>query len=123
LNGFPTVRLQGQKGGRPVRDADVTPETNELDRLRAENARLRALLEAHGIDLQRSLAEPAAPQRSEASRLSTDEKVSAAHAARRTEPGSRTNPSAQIPHLGAGTGAQSRRNRLGTVGARRGIPV
>jgi hypothetical protein len=69
------VGSQGQKGSRPLRDADTTPGIGELERLRAENARLRALLDAHGIDFQRSLAEPLATQQSEASRLSTDEKV------------------------------------------------
>ncbi|WP_311767269.1 TOTE conflict system archaeo-eukaryotic primase domain-containing protein [Burkholderia cenocepacia] len=74
MNRSTTVGVQGQKGGYPIRNADMTPEPGELERLRAENARLRAVLEAHGIDFQRSLAEPVAPQ-SEASRLSTDEKV------------------------------------------------
>ncbi|TAM52632.1 MAG: helicase [Paraburkholderia sp.] len=46
-----------------------------MERLRAENARLWAVLDAHGIDFQRSLAEPVTPEQSEASRLSTDEKV------------------------------------------------
>lgn len=71
----PTDRVQGQKGGHPVRDADTTPEISELARLHAENARLRAVLDAHGIDFQRSLAEPAAPQQKEVCWLSTDEKV------------------------------------------------
>ncbi|WP_240702104.1 TOTE conflict system archaeo-eukaryotic primase domain-containing protein [Trinickia terrae] len=75
MNRSTTVGVQGQKGGHPVRDADTTPEISELERLRAENARLRAVLDAHGIDFQRSLAEPVAPQQSEVSRLSTDEKV------------------------------------------------
>ena len=75
MNDSPTVRVDGLKGGHPVRDADTTPEISELERLRAENARLRAVLDAHGIDFQRSLAEPVAPQQSEASRLRTDEKV------------------------------------------------
>lgn len=74
MNRSATVGVQGQKGGYPIRNADMTPEPGELERLRAENARLRAVLEARGIDFQRSLAEPVAPQ-SEASRLSTDEKV------------------------------------------------
>ena len=74
MNRSTTVGVQGQKGGYPIRNADMTPEPGELERLRAENARLRAVLEAHGIDFQRSLAEPVAPQ-SEASQLSTDEKV------------------------------------------------
>jgi len=75
----PTGRVQGRKGGHPVRDADTTPEISELARLRAENARLRAVLDAHGIDFQRSLAEPAAPQHTEVCRLSTDEKVALFH--------------------------------------------
>lgn len=66
---------QGQKGGYPIRNADMTPETGELERLRAGNARLHAVLEAHGIDFPRSLAEPVALQQSEAPRLGTDEKV------------------------------------------------
>lgn len=74
MNRSATVGVQGQKGGYPIRNADMTPEPGELERLRAENARLRAVLEAHGIDFQRSLAEPVALQ-SEASRLSTDDKV------------------------------------------------
>ncbi|RDU95740.1 DEAD/DEAH box helicase [Trinickia dinghuensis] len=53
----------------------MTPETRELERLRAENARLRAMLEAHGIDFRQPLAEPVASQQAEALRLSTDEKV------------------------------------------------
>lgn len=75
MNRSTAVGVQGQKGGHPVRDADTTPEISELERLRAENARLRAVLDAHGIDFQRSLAEPVAPQQSGTSRLSTDEKV------------------------------------------------
>ncbi|WP_331458340.1 TOTE conflict system archaeo-eukaryotic primase domain-containing protein [Burkholderia sp. MSMB1498] len=75
MNRSTTVGVQGQKGVHPVHDADTTLEISELERLRAENARLRAVLDAHGIDFQRSLAEPVAPQQSEASRLSTDEKV------------------------------------------------
>jgi hypothetical protein len=74
LNDFSTVRVQGLKGGHPARDADTTPEISEMERLRTENARLHAVLDAHGTDFQRSLAEPVAPQQSEASRLSTDEK-------------------------------------------------
>jgi len=46
--------------------ASAYAEISELERLRAENARLRAVLDAHGIDFQRSLAEPVAPQQSEA---------------------------------------------------------
>lgn len=53
----------------------MSPEINELTLLRAENARLRALLEAHGIDVRPSLAVPAAVQRPEPSRLSTEEKI------------------------------------------------
>ncbi len=75
MNRSTTVRAQGQKGGHPVRDANATPEISDLERLRAENARLRAVLNAHGIDFQRSLAEPVAPQQPEAYRLNTDEKV------------------------------------------------
>jgi hypothetical protein len=75
LNDSPTVRVQGLKGGHPVCDADTAPEISEMERLRVESARLRAVLDAHGIDFQRSLAEPVAPRQSEASRLSTDEKV------------------------------------------------
>lgn len=75
MNRSTTVGVQGQKGGHPVRDADTTPEISELEHLRAENARLRAVLDAHGIDFQRSLPEPVAPRQSETSRLSTDEKV------------------------------------------------
>lgn len=75
MNDSLTVRVQGPQGGHPVRDAGTTPEISEVERLRAENARLRAVLDAHGIDFQRSVATPAAPQQPEASRLSTDEKV------------------------------------------------
>lgn len=75
MNCSTAVGIQGQKSVQPVLDADATPEISELERLRAENARLRAVLDAHGIDFQRSLAEPVAPQHSEASRPGTDEKV------------------------------------------------
>ncbi|MFM8899603.1 MAG: TOTE conflict system archaeo-eukaryotic primase domain-containing protein [Burkholderiales bacterium] len=48
-------------------------EVNDLEALRAENARLILLLESHGIEWRLPLP-PAVPER-EPSRLSTDEKV------------------------------------------------
>jgi superfamily II DNA or RNA helicase len=53
----------------------MTANINELERLRAENARLLALLEAHGIDARPSAGSPADLSSIEPSRLSPDEKV------------------------------------------------
>jgi hypothetical protein len=53
----------------------MTSTSDELERLRTENARLRALLDVHGIDARPPPAAPAAPLQTEPSRLSTDEKV------------------------------------------------
>ncbi|WP_109476690.1 DEAD/DEAH box helicase family protein [Paraburkholderia sp. C35] len=49
--------------------------SDELEQLRAENARLRALLDAHGIDSRPPLPTPSIPLQAEPSRLNTDEKV------------------------------------------------
>ncbi len=49
--------------------------SDELEKLRTENARLRALLDVHGIDAQPPPVAPAAPSQTEALRLNTDEKV------------------------------------------------
>ncbi|MEM5367334.1 DEAD/DEAH box helicase family protein [Paraburkholderia azotifigens] len=48
---------------------------DELEKLRAENARLRILLDAHGIDARPPLPLSAAPSPLESSRLNPDEKV------------------------------------------------
>jgi superfamily II DNA or RNA helicase len=53
----------------------MTSDTNELERLGAENARLLALLEAHGIDARPSSSAPADAARPESSALNTDEKI------------------------------------------------
>jgi len=53
----------------------MTSASNELETLRIENARLRALLDAHGIDARPPLSVPATPSQPEPSRLNTDEKV------------------------------------------------
>jgi superfamily II DNA or RNA helicase len=52
----------------------ATIDTNELAALRAENARLTALLDAHGIAWHLPL-EPTKPLSTESSRFTTDEKV------------------------------------------------
>ena len=49
--------------------------SDELDELRNENVRLRALLDAHGIDSRPPLPPPAAPSQPESARLAPDEKV------------------------------------------------
>ncbi|WP_224101673.1 DEAD/DEAH box helicase [Paraburkholderia caribensis] len=49
--------------------------SDELEKLRTENARLRALLDAHGIDSRPPLPPPATPSPPESSRLNPDEKV------------------------------------------------
>ena len=53
----------------------MTSSSNELETPRTENARLRALLDAHGIDARPPLAAPATLTQPEPSRLNTDEKV------------------------------------------------
>ena len=53
----------------------MTANINELERLRAENARLLALLDAHGIDARPSAGTPINLSTLEPSRLSPDEKV------------------------------------------------
>lgn len=55
----------------------MTTEKHELARLRAENARFIALLQAHGIEWQLSEPPPAQPPipESEPSRLTTEEKI------------------------------------------------
>jgi superfamily II DNA or RNA helicase len=53
----------------------MTSASDELGKLRAENARLLALLEAHGIDARPPLPTPTALPQPEQSRLNTDEKV------------------------------------------------
>jgi superfamily II DNA or RNA helicase len=53
----------------------MTSASDELEKLHAENARLLALLDAHGIDARPHLPAPAASSQPEPARLSTDEKV------------------------------------------------
>lgn len=54
----------------------TTPETDPLAALQAENMRLIALLEAHGIPWRQApTTDPQAPAKSEVTRLSTTEKV------------------------------------------------
>jgi hypothetical protein len=53
----------------------MTSGTNELEWLRAENARLLSLLESHGIDGRPPLSASADPVQPEPSRLSTEEKI------------------------------------------------
>ncbi|MFM0111697.1 TOTE conflict system archaeo-eukaryotic primase domain-containing protein [Paraburkholderia nemoris] len=53
----------------------MTSDSDEVEKLRAENARLLALLDAHGIDARPPLLQPAASPQPEPSRLNTDEKV------------------------------------------------
>jgi superfamily II DNA or RNA helicase len=53
----------------------MTSASDELETLRTENARLLALLDAHGIDARPRLPAPAAPSQPEPARLNTDEKV------------------------------------------------
>ncbi len=53
----------------------MTSASDELEKLHAENARLLALLDAHGIDARPHLPAPAAPSQPEPARLNTDEKV------------------------------------------------
>jgi hypothetical protein len=53
----------------------MTSTSDELEKLRTENARLGALLDVHGIDARPPPAAPPAPSQTEPSRLNTDEKV------------------------------------------------
>jgi hypothetical protein len=53
----------------------MTYASNELETLRIENARLRALLDAHGIDTRPPLPVQVAVSQPEPSRLNTDEKL------------------------------------------------
>lgn len=57
--------------------SSMTTEKHELARLRAENARFIALLQAHGIEWRLSEPPPAQPPipESEPSRLTTEEKI------------------------------------------------
>ncbi len=60
--------------GAPLMSASTMADSDELSALRAENSRLIALLESHGIEW-RARQQPSPPP-VEPSRLSTDEKVS-----------------------------------------------
>jgi hypothetical protein len=53
----------------------MTSASDELEKLRTENVRLVALLDAQGIDARAPLPGPATSSRPEPSRLNTDEKV------------------------------------------------